>query len=154
MKSPIPITTEFLRETCGNFLNDVWPRVSGINEPCIVEEGSIEQHAVYLRCLPLFKESPKQKSWGWWATGEYAREPQNQEYIFRLCDRCRKYYEAPKPVHTVSALPRSQVREDELAELLGLDPDSFTWRSGMRVVGLGCSHGEHAHLVGLSIQGR
>jgi len=107
----------------GDFLAEAWPRISGIDAPCMLDEGTVRQHAAYLRCLPLFKGPPKQKSWGWWSYGERGADPDNAEWVFRLCDRCRKHYEPPQPPDPRPEAPNSQVRGD-LSELLGLDPDT------------------------------
>jgi hypothetical protein len=115
-----------LAEEVREFLAQSWPRISGINDPCILDEGSVRQHVAYLRCLPLFRESPKQQSWGRWSYGERGADSTNPDSLFHLCDRCRKYYNVPPlPSWLPAPSHRSPEADADLSALLGLDPDTY-----------------------------
>lgn len=43
------------------FLGQNWPQPCQFNDT-----NSAIEHAAYLSLLPIFKDRPNQKSWGWW----------------------------------------------------------------------------------------
>jgi hypothetical protein len=52
------------------WLKDAWPKISGYEQPCIVEKtrsGKIDEHIMtQLLCIPIMNNAPGSPNWGRW----------------------------------------------------------------------------------------